>query len=78
MNKQRRAQLQKVVNMIADARELLEEIRDDEQEAFDNLPIGIQESERGEQMDSYVYLMGEIIDSLDDHECNLTDDIIEG
>lgn len=77
MNKQRRAQLQKVVEMIADARALLEEIRDDEQDAFDNLPESFQESERGEQMEEYIYNMEEAIDALEEDENTLTE-IIEG
>ena len=77
MNKQRRALLQKVVEMMGDARSLLEEIRDDEQDAFSNLPESIQESERGEQMEEYVYAMEELIDNLEDGENNLTE-IIEG
>lgn len=77
MNKQRRAQLQKVVEMMADARALLEEIRDDEQDAFDNLPESFQESERGEQMEEYIYNMEEAIDALEEDENTLTE-IIEG
>ena len=50
MNKARRKWLEKVSEMIADAKEQLEQIRDEEQEAYDNMPESIQDSERGEQM----------------------------
>ena len=53
MNKSRRATLQEALNKISEARALIEEMRDEEQEAFDNMPEGLQCSERGEQMEEY-------------------------
>lgn len=48
MNKARRAMLQKAIEAIDEARALIEECRELEQEAFDNMPESIQCSERGE------------------------------
>ena len=50
MNKQRRQELGDVVEYLDDAINRLEEIRDDEQESFDNLPEGFQYSDPGNRM----------------------------
>ena len=42
-----------------------EEIRDEEQEKFDNLPEGIQESEKGEAFESAIDSLEEIISELE-------------
>lgn len=72
MNKARRKDLARIVaklelldtvreDLMAD----LESIRDEEQEALDNLPESLQESERGEQMQEYIDTMEEILDDLE-------------
>ena len=65
MNKQRRKELAEIINLIEEARERLEAVRDDEQEAFDNMPESLQYSERGETMEDYISTMDELIDYLD-------------
>ena len=58
MNAKRRNAIESVVNELiekfeeikAEAIDQLSEIRDEEQEAFDNLPEALQDSERGENM----------------------------
>ena len=40
-------------------------VRDEEQEAFDNLPESFQCSERGEAMEEYIYTMEEVLEALD-------------
>ena len=56
---------------ICEARELLEMVRDEEQEAFDGMPENLQGSERGQQMEEYIYTMEEAVDNLLDIESNL-------
>ena len=68
MNKVRRKELARVVDLLDQARDLLETIRDEEQEAFDNLPESIQCSERGETMEDYISTMEEMLDYLDTGE----------
>lgn len=58
MNKQDRKELQKALDFLNSANEILTSIRDQEEEKFENLPEGIQDSERGESFQ-------ENIDSLD-------------
>ncbi len=69
MNKVRRKQLQEVYNRIRTAREDLSDILSEEQQAFDNMPENLQETERGQESD-------EIIDCLDD-AVGAMDDAIE-
>lgn len=54
MNKQRRKQIAAAIELIEQAQAILEEVIAEEQEAFDNLPEGIQASERGELMEEYI------------------------
>ena len=68
MNKVRREELSRVVDLLDQARDLLETIRDEEQEAFDNLPESIQCSERGEAMENCISTMEEMLDYLDTGE----------
>ena len=66
MNKQRRKWLSAVYDKITECQTELENIRDEEQEAFDNMPESLQYSERGNEME-------EVISELDDEVCNLED-----
>ena len=75
MNKARREELSRVVDLLDQARDLLETIRDEEQEAFDNLPESIQCSERGETMEDYISTMEEMLDYLDTGELQ---EIVDG
>lgn len=59
MNAKRRKELEKVIELIEDAKSQHEALKDEEQEAFDNMPESLQYSEKGERME-------EIISNLDD------------
>ena len=65
MNKQRRKQIAAAIELIEQAQAILEEVTAEEQEAYDNLPEGIQASERGELMEEYIYTLGSFQDALD-------------
>lgn len=49
----------------------LEEMKDEEESKFDNMPEGIQESERGEAMQEAIDKLDEIINMLE----SITDDL---
>lgn len=66
MNKQRRSALAKVADDINSAMMKLEDIKNDEQDAFDNLPESIQDSERGSQMEENIENMEDGISYLQD------------
>jgi len=58
MNKQNRKELERAIYLISEGMEIITSIKEAEEEKYDNLPEGIQESERGEQFQ-------ENIDELD-------------
>ena len=66
MNKYRREELLDVVDLLGDAIDRLSEIRDEEQDAFDAMPEGLQESSRGDAMQ-------DAIDTLDGFENAIAD-----
>ena len=73
MNKNRRKRLEKVLNTLQDAMSELEYIKDEEQEAYDNLPESLQESEKGETMQEYVDDIDYVISDLDSVMSSLED-----
>ena len=50
MNKQRRSRLQKVIDQLEDLKAEVASICEEEQEAYDNMPEGLQDAERGQQI----------------------------
>ena len=62
MNKNRRNAISDIYDKLIDIQSNLECIRDEEQEAFDNLPESIQYSERGERMEEYISSLEEALD----------------
>lgn len=65
MNKARRKELSKIIELLQEAQERLEAVKEEEQEAFDNVPESLQHSERGETMEEYIYRMEEMLEALD-------------
>lgn len=47
MNKQRRKEIKKAISKISELKDLVENILSEEQEAYENMPEGIQASENG-------------------------------
>lgn len=69
MNKQRRAEIKDIIETLESAKEDIEMVAEDERYSFENLPEGLQCSERGEVME-------ENADNLEEASSNI-DDIIE-
>ena len=65
MNKARRKELERAIEMLLAAQSIIDACMDDEQQAFDNLPDGIQYSERGEMMEEYIDNMELAISDID-------------
>ena len=57
MNKERREQLIEVSELLSEAMSRLEEIREEEQEAYENLPEGLQYSANGNSMLDAIEMM---------------------
>ena len=66
MNKQRRNRIAEALELISQARGILEEVKDEEQESYENLPESLQHGERGEQMQENVDSLEEFIGYLEE------------
>lgn len=85
MNAKRRNSINSIINDLIDkfeeikseAIDQLSEIRDEEQEAFDNLPEALQDSERGENMQDCIDALESFMSDLEYMEIEGTDDLIE-
>lgn len=77
MNKMRRERLDEAHSKLIEAYHIIEEVKDEEEQAFDNMPENLQGSERGEQMEEYIATLEEIYDGIDCYMSEL-DDIIYG
>ena len=73
MNNERRKELDKAIAKLDDALALVEQVREDEQEARDNLPENMQDSERADLMDETIYELEEIEGELDSLRGRLDD-----
>lgn len=66
MNKPRRKQLDKLCEMFVELKDMLEEIRDDEENYMDNIPENLQGSERYSIAEDAIDNMNLALDSLDE------------
>lgn len=74
MNKQRRKMLAEAIDLIMRANEIIEICKSEEEESLENLPEGIQCSDRGEQMEEYIDQMDECFGDLES-VCEALDEI---
>ena len=66
MNKARRKWLADVYAAIENAKDELEQIRDEEQESYDNIPESLQETDRANAIYENVDLIDSLISDLED------------
>lgn len=66
MNMTRRNEIKSIIEDLGALKERIEAVGQDEQEAYDNLPEGIQDSERGQNME-------QAISDLEDAASNIED-----
>lgn len=68
MNKARRKQIEEVISKLGDIRDEIQQISEDEMEAYDALPESLQDGERGQQ----------IYDNANDieYQSSMVDDVI--
>lgn len=77
MNKERRKIIKGIIESLEVAKSDLEQMREEEQMAFDSMPESLQASERGEAMEDAVYNLEDAIDNVDYAIGTLTE-IVEG
>ena len=66
MNNARRKALNSIIERLENLQTDLQDIQAEEQEAFDNLPEGLQASERGEAMETAIDNLEEAVSMFDD------------
>ena len=65
MNKERRSVLRALNERLGSIRDEIETVRDEEEEAYYNLPDGIRDGDRGYQMQDNVNDLQEVIDTIE-------------
>ena len=66
MNAQGRKEIAKYIASLEEIKDKLESMKDDEEDKFDNMPEGLQDSERGEAMQEAIKQLETACDNLDD------------
>lgn len=66
MNRQRRKMIERAKVQLTVGRDLLQQARDEEDEALANMSDNLREGERGEAMQQHVDDLDEIINNLDE------------
>lgn len=66
MNKQRRSELQRIIERLADLRADVETVQNAERDAFDNLPDSLQGAARGDAMQEAIDAMDDAATAIDD------------
>lgn len=66
MNKQRRKRLGKTFDLVSEAMKILENVKIEERESYDNLPDNFRDGDKGEEMQNYIEMLEEASNYLDD------------
>lgn len=64
MNKKRREKISKAVISLEEILTLVEEILDEEQDAYDNMPENLQSSMRAEESEEAIDTLGEAMENI--------------
>lgn len=73
MNNQRRKEIEAVLNELADLRSRVETLQNEEQDAFDNMPEGLQQSERGQASENAANALDYALSAFDDIDSSLNE-----
>lgn len=71
MNNTRRSQITDIMEQLSPLQTSIEELLEEEQEAFDNLPESIQDSERGEAIQAAIDNLEEAVGNCEELLNNL-------
>lgn len=66
MNVKRRKEIDKIIATLEDAREKISNLRDEEEEAFNNLPESLQDADKGQDMQAAFGALESADDGFDD------------
>jgi len=65
MNKERRASIEEALNLLGQAAQIIADAKDEEQSAYENLSEGLQQTERGQRMESAAYTLDNALNSVE-------------
>jgi hypothetical protein len=65
MNNERRSNIRRILDEMTAGMEALRELQEEEQESFDNLPEGLQQSDRGQEIEECAGDFDMAIDSIE-------------
>lgn len=66
MNKERRKEISDIISELESLKVRIETVRDAEQDAFDNLPEGLQQGDGGQVMETAVSELDDAVNYCDD------------
>ncbi len=66
MNQDKRKELAKAIELLEEAKTIIEDIQNQEQECFDNLSENLQQSERGQRFEEIASQLGDAVCNIDD------------
>ena len=71
MNEERRKKLQQALEKLNDACAVVEEISGEEEEAFENLPEGLQKGEKGESLEAAKGYLDDAVTEIENAAANI-------
>ena len=77
MNKQRRKALEEIVGKLEDLKCEIESIQDEEQEAYDNIPESLNNTDRANEMYENIDALQDIVYNLEGEVIDALNEIIE-
>lgn len=66
MNKDRRSRIADILSQLETLKDQIAELQGEEQDAFDNMPEGLQQSDRGQASESAASALSDAESSIDD------------
>ena len=71
MNDAQRKEIAKALSLLTDAVNIIETVKDAEQDALDNMPESFQQGEKGEQMSDGISALESAVDNIQSAEGDL-------
>ena len=73
MNNERRKEITAILEQMSELRGKVEDLQNQEQEAFDNMPEGLQQSDRGQACETAASRLDDAMTAFDEIESALED-----
>lgn len=77
MNKQRRKALEEIIGELENQKSAIEAILDEEQEAYDNIPESLQDTDRANQIYENIDALQDAIDNLESEVIDALQELVD-